>query len=244
LKLLQAGHFKGVAAVRLSINFHAELSARQLDEEHSGAGEGVANLDETMARALAAAPEGSSEEQVQAINTAQEYFSGSIHAALQRFQSGERDREGFLSGVAAAYEELAARVQSVLPGTPPVPEEEAAADAGVVETAVTAVNDAVTETGHAALAVAGTQSSPEPVPAAAEDYLVNLERVFTESMAGMEAGLSVVDALPEFSPPNGNGGAFDKFLDIYRELVADGVDDTDRQVTATEPALTGIDEQA
>ena len=240
--LLQDGHFKGVAAVRLSINFHNELSALRQEEVQTRAGEAVASLDENMTQALEAIPEGSGEERVNAINTAQQEFSASVQSILQEFQSAGIAHEGFMVGLETAYEELAGKVKSVLSGASPVSDEpdmggvEVDAEPASAESMVTAAPENVLEQDAG---IPGPAGSMEP---GALEYLANLEKVFNDAVSGMQTDLPTLVSTPEFLPPNGNGGAFEKFIDLYTELAAAITGEAGQIVDETESGMA-VDEQ-
>ena len=58
MRLLQDGHFKGVADVRLRINFHQEITRQQTAHLKEVAQEGVAGVIETIASQVNALIEG------------------------------------------------------------------------------------------------------------------------------------------------------------------------------------------
>lgn len=239
LGLLQANHFKGVAAVRLAINFHMELSAQQREVVHSRAGEAVSGLDEKMTEALEAFPEGSSEAQVQAIRTAQGEFSESIQSQLQNFRSGELTQESLAGEISGVYERLAAQVRSALEVTSAVSDEAETPEHEAVTAPAAEVNQDVPD---AAREEVDLSPAAGIEPAGTEMYLANLQQIFSDALSSVQADLVAVIEVPEFQAPNGNGGAFEKFLNIYRELF-DVVVDDDVSAVAEPVSAMAVDEQ-
>lgn len=239
LGLLQANHFKGVAAVRLAINFHVELSGQQQEAVQSRAGEAVASLHEKVTHALEAFPEESSEVQVQEIRAAQGEFSESIRSLLQDFRNGDLTQETLAGGISGIFDGLAARVRSALEVTPPVSNETEIPESGNVAVPAAEVAQVVADT---APAEGGLSQAAVTGPADSELYIANLQQVFSAALSSMQAELAAVIEMPEFQAPNGNGGAFEKFLGIYRDLF-DMVADAEARVTDEPVSIMTVDEQ-
>ena len=49
--------------------------------------------------------------------------------------------------------------------------------------------------------------------------LASLTQTFDEALAELLGSIQITLALPELSPPSGNGVAYDKFLAIYNGLI-------------------------
>lgn len=238
--LLQAGHFKGVAEVRLSIKLHIELSGVQQNTAHARASEAIADLDETMTHALEAVPEGSDKAQVKAIKAAQNQFSDSIQSAAQNLHSGDVSHEAFISEISEAYEKLAAQVQSALTGAPSVSDKKDTPELKVVDAPVARMD----EEGHDIEHDHADDLHPEDgvVATDTEQYVANLGQVFNDAISGIRADFASAINAPEFQPPSGNGGAFEKFLNIYRELVDAMTGDEDRVMGEADTGMA-VDEQ-
>ena len=117
IRLLEAGHFKGVADVRLRINFFEQLSARAqaaavpvVERESAELLAAVnAKVDELMT-ALAA-----NDETQDAVTRSTEEFTASVQAAVERATSGEAFRtDALTAAIQAAFEVLRERLTELL----------------------------------------------------------------------------------------------------------------------------------
>jgi len=210
LRLLQAGHFKGVADVRLRINFHNQLSAAATAAARTAANQAVSDLSEAVVAKvdeLASALD-LSDEQLASLKELEDVFAATADSAAEAFQAadGLSAGEELTGDLHEAYDGLATSVGSLLipdaPGDPP-----AAADAPAV----------------APPAVDSVQNLPpaDAVEATTDvqSLITELSEVFQASLAAVDLALSTDSFLPELSPPSGNGVAYGKFLAQYQELV-------------------------
>jgi len=209
--LLQSGHFKGVAAVRLSINFHEQLSGLNRESAHTRVEAAAASLDEQMAGALEAYPEDASEAQVQLAAEARETFSHAIRTAVEGFRSGDSSQDDALAGMQTAFDDMLTALEASFVTTDPATEDSAADD--TAEALIAATNEA----GGGGQAMTG--DVVEDAVAGADEYLATLGRVFNSFLEGLQSDMDAVNAIPEFTAPKGNGAAFDKFMAMYREIV-------------------------
>lgn len=198
VRLLEAGHFKGVAAVRLSIVHHDELAARRAASAEAELGAAIADLGAGVSETLASAGEAAPEQQ-EALETARTTFSTAIDDISAALAAGETDREATVGGIQTAFDELMRFVESLL--ETPASGEAAAVGAGEISA------EAVPASDPAADSVA-----PSASLAAA---LQTLYDGFRESA---QASLDASRTEPEFTPPNGNGVAFERFVAMYRQL--------------------------
>ena len=247
LRNLEAGHFKGVADVRLRINFFDELSARAaavarpVAEAEAGDLVNTVNgrVDELVATLAA-------DEQTQAtIDGLREEFDAAVGAAVDEFVTeGAVDRATLAGALQTAFGTLMDRLRETLtpelsPGEGPadVPDAEAPAPAVPVTrrpepVAVTLVEkDTVvpepTDTVDGPPALSGT-AQPDVVPDDTDDPVVSLDEaldslavVFAEALSGLLASIATTTRLPDPSPPSGNGVAYNKFMAVYNELRGD-----------------------
>jgi hypothetical protein len=224
--LLQAGHFKGVAAVRLSINFHEQLSGLNREAARIRVEEAAASMDEQMAGALAAYPEDASAQQLQLVTEAQETFALAIHSAVQGFKSGESSQDDALAGMQTAFDDLMLALQASFAAT------DQTADAAADEQGTADITATLIAAADEAAAV------PDAAPAGAAGYLASIGQVFNSLMEGLRSDMDTGKAIPQFTAPQGNGVAFEKFMAMYREIteIAAPVD------AGTQPAAV-IDQQ-
>ena len=211
IRNLLAGHFKGVADVRLRINFNDELSALEQEEMSKAIDKGIADLT-TLIDSAAGAALGSSE--------IDEVTSATISDALDTLkanlsQLAEEDPmspESLVEKIQNSYEDFAASL------APAADEHEQVEpiDSGTVEIATIA--DEV----EAEEPVADNSESVTEEPTfSMEQFLADLTITFNNELDNLKASLLSINLLPEITEPNGNGRAFDKFLTIYNDLKAD-----------------------
>ena len=239
LRLLMAGHFKGVADVRLRINFHDQIAAAEAEAAKAATQEAVANLSGTVNAQLdelASSPELTPEQQ-SAVAQLQDAFNQAVGGASEAFVAAEGLEGGALTGgLQGAFDSLMASLEPLLVTAEPEPP-------AAVEPPAEPEPPGGAEPPAEPLAVAEPPAEPEPVavaeppaevpePGAAEPppepepttdfqaWLQGLREAFEAAMAQLEAALVPVSLLPELSPPQGRGVAYAKFLAIYNELQA------------------------
>ncbi len=216
ISLLQDGHFKGVADVRLRINFHDELEAIEADQLKTAAQENIEGLPTALAGTTA--PEGLAE-----APQLQQAFTDAVQQAKNDFLSAERPSKADLTAsLNAAFQ---AFIEGLSPATGPAEgavasqeetgnETEDAIEAGEEE------NPAQAESvGHEG--GESPEPAPETAPATESDgasYIAGLEAAFEAAMNELIDALDGVVVLPELSQPSGNGVAYEKFLAIYDQL--------------------------
>ncbi|MCJ7615519.1 MAG: hypothetical protein MUO43_03170 [Desulfobacterales bacterium] len=232
IRLLQEGHFKGVADVRLRINFFEELSAMENGEIQKVAGENVpaitdsvnANLEDLLSF------DNLSEEQATSISKQTETFTQSVDLMKEDFlNAAQPSKEDLISGLNSSFEEFIASLNLVLlPPETELPETESLddnstnEDPGIDEliTANAAVreNDEIIEPDQAV--------GPETI---FQNFIKKLRITFAESLNELTTALNNTKILPDLSEPNGNGKAYDKFVTIYNNL--QGIDAHDHNST-------------
>ncbi|MBT8145936.1 MAG: hypothetical protein KJN90_03735, partial [Gammaproteobacteria bacterium] len=203
LRLLQEGHFKGVADVRLRINFADQLAALESAAEQGSMREAVDTFDAVISESL----------------LARETMPEMVPEALANFQSelselgsAAEGAAGLSEAVEAAYAGLTSALTELL--APDVGSElplsaefiaEISQQAAESESLIEATN---TLAGEADIALtAGEEFDASALMAALE-----------AAYASFIEALSSTQVSHEFTPPQGNGLAFDKFLDIYKSL--------------------------
>lgn len=200
IRLLQEGHFKGVADVRLRINFHDQLTEAATAAAKPGATEAAGELADTidvkldeLGAALALDDEG-----LAALADLKAAFGQSAGEATGAFVAADGLAGPALTdGLQAAFDALAASLETLL--VPPAAEPEALE---APEPDVPAADDV-------------TAATPD-----AQELLSQLADTYAAALAGVTEALSTDGFLGELSPPTGNGVAYDKFLAQYTQLLA------------------------
>ncbi len=231
IRLLQAGHFKGVADVRLRINFYDEIQAIEGQALKSTASGSFETFNQSIQDEISALKESGqlTEEQVAAID-----------AFLENLNSIQ---SGFLSGNDLSIESLLNRLQSEFDNlsgllNPPVPQPPI--ELLDIEEPVPVIDNPVEPDPTEPPAGEPTpEPMTQPVEIPAEglipempevgiqeslpqttmlDLLNSLQESFAQAMDDLQSELAASSTLPEISEPNGNGKAFEKFLAIYEDM--------------------------
>lgn len=221
IRLLLAGHFKGVADVRLRINFFEELSGIQAGKLQEAAGEKVPGLMESIQETVESLLTSGElqDDQVELLKKSLEGFTQSVNQALEDFQNSPTpDQEGLISGLNAAFKELTSNIaglfQAGAPEPPAAEEPDTADPSGPAAPPVSTAEPP-------APAPEGTQeataSAPELTP---EAFLEQLTTVYEKALTSLLEGLDQADILPPLSESQGQGKAYAKFLAIYQNLAA------------------------
>lgn len=213
LGLLQEGHFKGVADVRLRINFAEELSSIH----HAGAAQaveaGLPAVDDVVDEAIAGliASGALDDEQTASVLLAQEEFSVAVQEAADEYANGTSpDTQGMLAKIQSAFDDLVADLNptitalvSVEEGVPvapsTAPEVEAELGAGPVPT--------------------GVDPAESPAPASAfETFIEELTAAFNNAVESFQTAVADANPLPELSKPTGNGVAYQRFVNLLNDM--------------------------
>ena len=210
IRLLQEGHFKGVADVRLRINFFEELQVIQGRDLRSAAGQALPDFFEAMDQGLQTelASESLSAEQTSAIMAARDTFTQTVTQLLEDSQATPTfSRETLITAIDGAFQEFEASLASAL-----APAEAGEGIPGLMdETAGEAAPlESVPE------AVPGT---PETVATDVEALLEALKSSYASALHPLQEALAEATILPPLSEPEGKGQAYAKFLAIYNELL-------------------------
>lgn len=196
VRLLQEGHFKGVAAARLRINFSEQLSGIQTAAASSAAGGGVESLlsgTNTLVEDFIAAGE-LDEAVVEGITSSSESFNSAVSSLIAQFQGGEIGEDELIASLQASFDEFDASLVSFL----------AVPDGGE---------------GAGEPVEGDPPAEPSIVSVDFTSFLESLREGFSQALENFAASLTAASStLPELSEPNGNGVAFAKFVDILEGL--------------------------
>ena len=212
VRLLMEGHFKGVADVRLRINFMDELrqaaGARAGETLKEGLADLAGKVPTTTRDALAGLPQDGrlSDEDVEQAIKAFELSAQEIMAKAD--ESGTADA---LSQLGEALTALESSLEKAL----------LAADEPPVEYTEDG-STTVTPQSDGEDATAGpVESGPESTSALAASPLEDLRAELAGLLQDLTEAVEQSGALPPLSQPNGNGRAYAMFLATYEEMTSD-----------------------
>lgn len=199
LRLLEAGHFKGVAELQQRIRFHEELSSKS-DEEAAATFEAGAEdllIDirgeiKTIVRSLAldeapldaAASDGDSTEPLASSSLVHTFEASVEEAIADATVDGTLDIESATADIQAAFDTLTSSLTELYLSTLTV--------------------DADSDTAYDSTLL--------------DDAIASLTLVYEETMAALLASVEESSELEDPEPAPGNGVAFNKFLAIYDDL--------------------------
>ena len=237
LRLLQEGHFKGVADVRLRINFHDEISAMENEQLRSVSVGETDTVINTVSDFLKS--QDLTDEDLTALADA---FMADAENAKADFLNEENPSiDNLINDLDAAFESLVNGLNGLIPGTavdgsaPDLTED-------IVETVIDVVEEEpvvsapVEESPVAGVPIDDLPEEPvvtdepsletEENTAAQIALLVEeLAPVYDAAVGGLKDTLSSSSVLRELSEPKGNGVAYEKFLSMYNDLYRLGADE-------------------
>lgn len=236
IRLLQEGHFKGVADIRLRINHFDKLSAIEQEELQAAIEEEIGvleSMEQSVAQLLGytedptsqqeqgadivsenlgqpTPPDGLTEEQKEAADV----VSGKVGEVLNSDGLTKNVLLTLVSDLKSALVTLVDSLNSAIPATTTeLPEESTtSAEDGGEEAPVTNIADGQGE------AEASTSESPSAFESLVAAFVEEVNSVFMAALDELVSRLNEVEILPELSGSNGNGSAYDKFLAVYTEL--------------------------
>jgi hypothetical protein len=242
LRLLQEGHFNGVADIRLRINFHDEISAMESEQLKSAADGEVDRFINTVTDFLK-----SQEQTDEDLTPVVDAFLADAENAKAKFLTeGNLSIDALINDLKAAIENLIAGLNGLIPETA-VEELAPLLTEEIVETVI----DTVKEEEPVAFVADETPVAEVPLEEMPEETVVTdgpdvnapplkaeedvaaqiallieeLTPLFDAAASGLKDALSHTSALPELSEPTGNGVAYEKFLNIYNGLYGLGADE-------------------
>lgn len=219
IRLLQEGHFKGVADLRLRINFFDELSAisngKASEAAEAEIGAVLAAVDSVVEDFLATpdlADEISTE--VMSLHAA---FEETVSGLVEAFSGAEAPSTvQLVADIQGAFDNFTAALLGFLADQVDVPIDESEGDevgsTGGILLSTTAVEE-IAE---------GEEGAPE-LSEEFQTFIDSLQSEFTDALSIFNVALeSASSVLPDRSDPNGNGVAYARFLDILTALQGGG----------------------
>lgn len=230
LRLLQEGHFKGVADVRLRINFAEEIAAMEREQTEPIVADGVTGLVDTVAAGMEpfTVENGLGEQAVTGIGEASAALTTSLEQIAGEYQSGGiTNSADIIARIQTGFDSFVSSVQSLLDAAsasvPETPAETVTLQAGDASLSM-AMASAEGIDGALVEETPAEESPTQDLPAEEtpsfdfQAALSDLVASFTATLQELETALNSIQVLPPLSEPTGNGKAYDKFLAIYNGL--------------------------
>jgi hypothetical protein len=225
IRLLEAGHFKGVAYVRMRITFLDELARRAAERGADAITSGAPELLERVRSEFESVVSVAGVDEATAA-AADELFAGFETAvgqiAEEARSGGDLDADAIDAAFRSAFDSFAEALRELL-APPPAADVDDASSLTPVSSSQLAVVTGGSPPAEDPLASTAAQA-PTPVPAAdpaevgGEDLLASLADVFEQALFNLTSLVGDAMRLPDLSPPHGNGAAYTKFLAIYEAL--------------------------
>lgn len=246
LRLLQEGHFSGVADVRLRINFHDELQQAAAQNAATAFESAVPGLlDDLAAKAGALGEEYDLSPQDKELA---ESFADEIQLLLEADKAAQTPLSTTLENIKTTFSSFLETLEGTFAGSPspvveaPAPDEQELAELQEDGDAP-GPDDQTPEQIAATLSEEGADELEEGLELSAEGAtfktaLQELSDWFSERLGTLQSDATAAQQLPPLSEPRGNGAAYSKFLEIYKNLSsgvetgAPPVDDASAQFSA------------
>ena len=217
IRLLQAGHFKGVADVRLRINFFDELNAAEQDAVKAVVADGLPDVLNTVKSDIETLLQSEQLNEDQSLDVQADYetFVQAVDQVKNEFLASDDPSKGnLIAGVASAFEAFIVTLESYL----------APALTATGGDKLAPSENAETETAPPVepyILKGENEPGPEPVSETHngfQSFLQDLNAAFTDALAEFTLALDQVELLPPLSESQGNGSAYEKFLAIYDQM--------------------------
>ena len=241
LRLLQEGHFRGVADVRLRINFHEELTRTSSQNAATELADTVQPLLDELAGKIGILGEehGLTEQTENLANT----FANDVGQLLDNAKTGQQSIESSLEDIGDAFSSFLTSLRSAFAQESASAEE---ASGAANETSGETIEDdpptadaTSTDQASASTADGAAEAGDESGESGGlalnsfESALNELETWFAENLASLKEVAVAGQELPPLSAPQGNGKAYSKFLAIYRDMNAGALGAQSETLSAT-----------
>jgi hypothetical protein len=225
LRLLEAGHFRGVADVRLRINFFDELSARAADRAAATLGAQshllVTSVESKLDEVIAPLADNAA---LQAkLETEFTQFREAVESTIDQQSAGAAiDKDSLIAALQTDFDALVSQLREVFAPAAEVPVDPSLPDPGQDLSAPLAVLESLTA---GVEPVVEPPVPTEPAPStdetapSLESAITDLSDAFASALAELLASLDGALQLPALSPPHGDGKAYQKFLTVYNNML-------------------------
>jgi hypothetical protein len=212
VSLLQEGHFRGVADVRLRTNFSEELQRVELAATQRAVSEGLNTLQEGTNAVV---------DTFVARQSTNVEVTGTIRSAQSGFNAELSTLSGETGTVPEAdvFGELRTIFRDFLQSLMPPRETESADDTTVLETTAPPAESTTSSVSNGEAPAAPVVDSEVPVSTDAFAGLrESLTSFFNDFIANLQDSVNDL-GLPALSEPSGNGRAYEQFLAAYNDAV-------------------------
>ena len=216
LRLLEEGHFKGVAAVRLQMNFQAELEQKDAAAQTESARTAATQLQMDMTAILEKTSGEIDEDPIGALEAVFNRFDQMISNSLADESAASDIRATAADAIATLKKEL---VSLLGEGDASAPSDSSAIEQSQDASAGALGNPEMTD------ATTTAPAASSPLLSGLLDEIDQLTAAFenTASTATQLSGIQGIIA------PSGNGVAFEKFVEQYRAQFEAAADQNDQQ---------------
>ncbi len=250
IRLLQAGHFKGVADVRLRINFHEEIQTLEGQNLRTAAAGGFENFNLNIQEQAATLKDSGLLDDAQ---------TAALDAFLADLQAGQNEFRGVDGGsLQKLFDDWQAKFDSLMglltsptpavePQTEPLAQEVVIPDEPTDSLEPQALPLELLVTGEPDQQPPAEEIVPEPAeallteplpeePSPLQQIVQGFQEGIQQALDDLSSDLAGTSALPPISELSGNGKAFAKFMAIYELMQAGGTPDL------PEPELLDLEE--
>ncbi len=235
LDRLEAGHFRGVAAVRLSINFFDELQARAASRSASAIAQNTGPLADATDAGLQGVIDSLSLDESTA-TTLRNLGSDFRETLGTILGGGGTDPASLDQRIGAAFEQFVGSLRDALaPAPTPAPEPargpapspsptDAPSPGSPVDQPVVAAQvptvaaPAPTPTTDPVDPTVEPQPAPTVPAPSLDDAITSFSEAFAGALSTFLGAVREAGSLPEPTAPRGHGGAYQRFLTIYNSL--------------------------
>ena len=218
LRLLQEGHFKGVAALRLSINFHEEIMLIQ-NGEVKAAVERDISIVVTAVRGKIddfSTNESLTEEQRAAIADFTNLFETDVNTAKDKFANGEsRTFDDLTEELREAFNKLVEAIRALFE---PLTEQTQPEAEQTVELTLENSDTVEEPIGEENQQPAESTEPQADIWSFVDEFISSMSQIFDDAMTQFSEGINNTNFLPPLTEPSGNGKAYDKFMAIYNDV--------------------------
>lgn len=244
IRLLQAGHFGGVADVRLRINFHDQLQQGAAQNAAKAFEDAVPGLLDNLAEKVGFL--GKEYGLSQQANELGKTFEDEIKALLEEAKAAQTPLSTTLANINNAFSNFLEKLEGAFASLSSPMAEDPGPDEEVAELLeeedASSPDDQTQEQVAAAMNENGAEEAEDGLGQPGEELsafkttLLDLAGWFSERLGQLQNNATATQQLPPLSEPKGNGTAYAKFLEIYRSL-SSGIEAADAPVDNTAARL-------